>query len=270
MWSHILLRDRVPGLTSFVDSARESLAIALELVEKALVTADLLVTFIDDAVLHLVGFLEDLNEICDNVTLCEDVFQPPTCFVADNSLGEDFIINPIILHFSGNNNVILNQVEEARGLLLNIQRKAQNTDDTLRNVDWLFHLSSFFAILLVFLCVVVIVSLLLELPNRVRRWSYRCNYFFPLFVFLVIFAFTFAIAFVISATGLADFCYESPNERVVLILQELRQTLPNIADEILGYMLNGKWKSRGEDSSQASAAFTTHALLTVLFAICFA
>jgi hypothetical protein len=238
----------VPGLNDVVSSARESIAISLGLLDTAYVFAERSVDLANDIAIQSAEFVKDFNTgVCPKLQgqLCESLDNFETCRV-EEVFGGDFIFNAIIRHFSSNNTVVLDQTEQALGLIEDIQTSLQNSDDLLNNVDWLFNVSAFLSILLACLCLTVVVSLILqlrgrELPKRVRLWAYR--FFLGVFVFLVSFSFIFAIAFVITSTTMADVCVGDPDERLKSVLQVQLSTMRPFTRELAQYAIDRKYST---------------------------
>jgi hypothetical protein len=235
----LLTFSSVPGLNQVVDSARESIAIGNDLLDIARVFTERSVDLVMDTAIAFAEFIKDFNGICPKLQtkLCENLDRWETCRL-DEIFGENFIFGAIVRHFSSDKTVVLDQVEQARDLIADMQTFLKDSDDFLNNVDWLFHLSSFFSILLACLCAGVILSLFLELPTRVRQWSYR--FFLAVFVFLVSFSFIFSIAFVVTSTTMADACFGSPDDRLKEVLEEQLDSMRPFSAVIARYVIDSK------------------------------
>lgn len=200
-----------------VDSARESIALGWNLTDVGLDLATQAINTLLDVEKAQMDFTQKFNDSLE------------TCTIFNEVTGE----------FSSYDNTLLDEAEDAQDLLLGMQTELTRSDDFLNNIDWLFPVASFFAIILACLCIAVVVALFLDLPQRVRHWSYR--FFLGSFVFLVSFAFIFAIAFIITSTAMSDACVGNPNVRLKNILQQKYNDLPPFRKALALYVIDGTY-----------------------------
>lgn len=229
----------VPGLNRVISDLQGTLAIANDLLEEAKQFTGGLVNLTQDTGVGVATFVKDFNGICPKVQnqLCENLDNFETCKLED-IFGQDFVFKAIVELFARNNTRVLNQAERAQDFIVSTQEWVEQNVESLNNVDWLFSLSAFFSMLLACLCGCVLVALFVDLPPRVRLWSYR--FFLAVFVFLVTFSFVFAIAFVITATATADVCVDSPTFKLQNLLQEKLDSLGPFKAEIARYFIERK------------------------------
>lgn len=181
-----------------------------------------------------------INTTCPNLLedLCSDTEDLDTCS------SDGVFVQTITASYED----ALDAVQDVQKELENLNADIQTAFDSLDNVDWLFHLSSFFAILLAFHCTALLFALCFKVPSEGIAWVWirrlsRCL-FFPIFILLVLVAFSFAIAFIVASTGMADACAESPDEKVQYILINKQESMNIIAAEVAEYYLNGTRESR--------------------------
>jgi hypothetical protein len=62
----------------------------------------------------------------------------------------------------------------------------------------------------------------------------------PAFTILVIIAFVFSMAFVLGSMTVADLCYDSPDDKILIILNRFQEQLSPIVVEIASFYINGK------------------------------
>ena len=74
-------------------------------------------------------------------------------------------------------------------------------------------------------------------PTKSSRCSCRNVFVIPCFVLLVFLSWTFAIVFVIGSIGLADMCFNSPDENMKALLERMQSIFsPLIYKSILFYI----------------------------------
>lgn len=230
----------VPGLRVAVDSARASQATAVDTLEVAVRVSSQLVEFLERATSAVFELPGEINGLCPKMRdeLCKKLDQGENCTLDEILAYERLGFEWSLEQFTNKHTVILSQVEEVRDFVIRILGILLSSGDALKEATLLFRLLAVSSMLLVCLCFGVLISLNWKLPTRVRKWQYR--YFFPVFVLLVAFSFILVIAFIVSSTLSGDFCYGSPDDKLMLILQESVPSLHPLGSEIAQYVLSRK------------------------------
>lgn len=232
-------------MNTIVDNGRDSLTQGRGLADEAIeVTIDGEI-LLNDTAKELAILATEFNEACPNLRnqLCVDVRNISTC-ITDGIIDREYIYFRILQTVFNEYNSALRSIRGIRRDLESVDRRMLRVYNTLGQFDWLFHLSSFFAILLMCTCLALIGALCLKLPSegafwvQTKQWSRRL--FFPVFVLSVLFAFSFAIAFVITSIGMADVCLESPDDRIKRILIREQQKMNVLSAEIAQYFIDGR------------------------------
>lgn len=233
----------LPGLNLALDSARQALATAEDITDNAYQIASRLIASTEDMSTAFLDFLERFSGICPELqdSLCDNWDNWESCAL-EGVLGDevDMPLDWVFEHFSSNQTMALDQANEAQDLIVNIRNTLQTTDNTLGKVEGLFQMSSIFSILLMCLCGFIMASILCRSPRLTAQWQQRC--FFPLFMLLVLVAFSFSITFVVTSTVAADACFGSPDEKLLMVLENELSSMRPFTAEIALYVVSGKWQ----------------------------
>jgi hypothetical protein len=74
-----------------------------------------------------------------------------------------------------------------------------------------------------------------------RKW-----FLVPSFAILVAFSFFFSMLFIIGSMSVADLCVDSPDNRILTILERFQEQLSPIAVEIASFYINGTFGAAAE------------------------
>ncbi|KAL7576637.1 hypothetical protein ACA910_005574 [Epithemia clementina (nom. ined.)] len=109
-------------------------------------------------------------------------------------------------------------------------------------LEWAYWVSFAFTLALGVLCIFHIgMIVLMHLKASVGQFLdlIRRRVLFPVWIFFVLMASAFAIAFVIAAIGASDFCINSPDPKVTVILSKNQDRLDSLVYSLAKYYVNG-------------------------------
>jgi hypothetical protein len=219
-----------------VDSIHKSLAQGIVLIQTCVELINHLELSLNNVQDDGIALLDGINGICSRVRpICVDIDDSSTCDTT--GIFESNVFAPA-LDYLETDQALLVKVVEVRDEFLSIQHTAEVADENIDNWDWTIKLSKFFSILLALLCVWILVGLFFRLPHRGKRWQKR--YFFPVFVFLVVVSFVLAIAFIFVSIGVSDACVDSPDEKILAIMDHRLDQISPLLYEFVSVYLSRK------------------------------
>lgn len=177
----------------------------------------------DDLTIIYNGFLDlalFITSLCPAVEVCEKLTNSSTCNATGIQM-QEFLTD----HFTSKQAVFW-YIQSFYNDTLGIQRVANQIDDTLDNLEWFRSVSFFFQTLLALLCVWILLGLIVKMPfQRAQKRA-----FFLTFCIFVIISFAFCMAFIFGAITAADLCVDSPDDKLVAVLEHnLNRVSPIVA-----------------------------------------
>jgi hypothetical protein len=189
---------------------------------------------------ELDGFLADTNRICPTVRdpICTDLSDVSTCNF--EGIFDSTILQTLLEHFATSERSVAYDTElvKARNDLEDLLVVADNIDDTAKTFNWALWVAMVFSWVLASLCVWIMVGVACRMPailKCLQSWI-----LVPIFSLLVVCSFVFSIVFVIGSMALADLCVDSPDPRIMIILNRFRDTLSPILVEFASFYISRK------------------------------
>jgi hypothetical protein len=220
-----------------VDSLHKSLAEGIVLIKTCVELINHLELSLNNVQDDVIALLDGINGMCPRVRypICIDISDSSTCDTT--GIFESNVLAPAVYYFE-TGQALLDKVVEVRDEFLSMLHTAEVADENIDNWDWTIKLSKFFSILLALLCVWILVGLFFRLPDRGKRWQKR--YFFPVFVFLVVVSFVLAIAFIFVSIGVSDACVDSPDDKILAIMDHSLDQISPLLYEFVSVYLSRK------------------------------
>jgi hypothetical protein len=185
------------------------------------------------------GLLEDANHICPSVRdpLCTDLSNPSTCNF--EGVFDTDVLQITLEHFAGaERNVYYQEIFKARDDLEDLLLVAADLDDKAATFNWALYCAMVFSTLLAALCLLIMVGIACRV-SRVLSCLRHCV-LVPIFSLLVVLSFVFAIVFIVGSMALADLCMDSPDNRVLVILNRFQEDLSPMMVEFATFYISSK------------------------------
>jgi hypothetical protein len=229
---------RVNSLVKAVDAGIGTITMVKDLLQGGI---DLIDTILEEqtppsteieAVLNAVDSIcpEDLDPLCTNIT------DPITCNLDGVDVGE--VVLNFITFFATARSLVYEELFQSRADLVDMLVVADELEDFGETFNWALYCSMAFSIALDVLCAFVIIGAVFQLSRITKCLQHVI--LVPVFVLLVILAWVFSMVFVIGSIGLADMCIDSPDDRVLILLEKFRSRFSSsIIFEFIVFYING-------------------------------
>jgi hypothetical protein len=185
-----------------------------------------------DAVLNAV------NSICPEVRdpLCTNITDPITCNLDGDDVGE--VVLNFITFFATARSLVYEELFQCRADLVDMLVVADEMEDYGETFNWALYCSMAFSLALAVLCACVIIGAVFKLSRVIKCLEHVV--LVPVFVLLVILSWVFSMVFVIGSIGLADMCIDSPDDRVMILLEKFRSRFSSsMIFEFIVFYING-------------------------------
>jgi hypothetical protein len=116
---------------------------------------------------------------------------------------------------------------------------AETMDDKAKTFNWALWLAFVFSWVLSGLCLWIMVGVACRMPVILK--CLQSCILVPSFCLLVVCSFVFSGVFVIGSMALADLCVDSPDPRIMVILNRFRDTLSPILVEFAVFYISRKF-----------------------------
>jgi len=216
-------------------SLSESLANqAIRLIDQAVAQNERTGKAVDDLMI-------DLNGICPTLRpdgICSDVDDLDTCdFVG---LFESPEIEMTLRHFKdGDQSVYFQELVNAKQNLMEFLDMTADLRKKADSFSVVFNVAMIFSLALTVLCLLINVGLLCR-NSKLVLCLQHCLVV-PAFTVLVLISFFFAMTFVMGSMTVADLCYDSPDGKILILLNRFRTELSPIVVEIASFYINGMY-----------------------------
>jgi hypothetical protein len=238
----LLVSKGITSLVDTLDGGRDSIKLVGNLVRQAIVLVDSFLESTTESSDNTADFLQATNSFCPDVRerLCEDVFNATNC----NFTGIPFAleIEKVVDYFHGVKGLVFEDVVKFRADLVAMMEAADGMDEKARTFDWAFWVAASFALALAFLCLLMMIGVILAWVHKLPRvfYCFRTIVIVPSFIFLVLISWVFSMVFVIGSMALADTCIDSPDARIVNLVNNMRGDISSIIAEFLIFYISGK------------------------------
>ena len=184
-----------------------------------------------------IGFCPEIREsLCINITSAE-----PVCDFSGIPYGEE--VASLINFFDGTIDLVFGKLDDVRSDLLQLQEVMDDLSNNSKQFNWAFYVASGFSIALCVLTILIMVGVLLAWRRQLtpRYICVRSYLVVPLFIFLVILGWIFSMIFVVASLATSDLCVDSPDDKIVGMLQELKGDFDSVVYDFLVYYIKGTY-----------------------------
>lgn len=187
-----------------------------------------------------VANFNDINGMCPNVRteICEAIGEG--CDWTGIPLGD--ILEPIATIVYGAQAYVFDEVSNFRKDLVEMRDSMDQFLQSSANLEWAFWLSFAFSLALGVNVVVILWGIHVAHRGQGGRLFrfYRRHVVFPIFIFFVLLSFVFSVLFVLANVGTSDWCVDSPDSKVGLIIDGLlSKDESNAVLNLAKYYVNG-------------------------------
>jgi hypothetical protein len=183
-----------------------------------------------------------LNTICPEIReeICADINDSSTC---DWEGFEDIwdikvFFTSLQDHLEDTRDDLYEELVQSKSDLEGMIVATDNLVSTVETYNWAFQVARLCALVLAFLCLIIIYGVVLRI-SRARKWLQHWI-LVPIFVLLVVLCFAFSLAFIIGSTSLADLCVDSPNNRLLLLLDRFRESFSPLVYRFVVFYISSK------------------------------
>jgi hypothetical protein len=220
-----------------VDAGIGTITMVKDLLQEGI---DLIDTILEEQNLsstEMEAVLNAVNSICPEVRdpLCTNITDPATCNL-DGIFDGEAVLN-FITFFATARSLVYEELYQCRADLVDLLVVAGEMEDFGETFNWALYCSMAFSLALAVLCVCVIIGAVFQLSRITKCLQHVI--LVPVFVLLVILSWVFSIAFVIGSIGLADMCIDSPDDRVMILLEKFRSEFSSIIFDFIVFYING-------------------------------
>jgi len=228
----------VSSLTQSLDDGTAAISISQNLANRAIRLIDRVVLQNNETAKAVDELLVELNGICPLQRpngLCTNLSDVSTC-----SFGEVLdsnVLETVIRHFkSGDQSIYFQQLIDARRDLQNFLGLTDQLQDHADSFNWALYAALVFALALTVVCVLIIFGMTCR-SSRILK----CLQHFilaPIFTILVVLSFVFAMLFVMGSMSASDLCYNSPDERILVILNRFRDQISPLGVRVASFYIS--------------------------------
>jgi hypothetical protein len=230
----------VANLTSSLDSGTTAIEISQKLARRAIALIDQAVEQSKRTGEAVDSLMVDLNDICPAQRpqgICADINDVTTCDF--EGIFDSPVIESTLRNFKeAETSVYFQELINARQDLTDFLGLASDLKDKAESFNAAFYVAMIFSLALTVLCVLIIFGMICR-SSRIMLCLQHCIVM-PAFTILVIIAFVFSLAFVLGSMTVADLCYDSPDDKILIILNRFQEQLSPIVVEIASFYINGK------------------------------
>jgi hypothetical protein len=226
-------------LTQSLSDGRRAISIVQHLTQGGINLIDLIDEQNAATSIAVEGLLSDANRMCPNVRdpICTDLSNPSTCNF--EGVFDTDVLQITLEHFAGaERNVYYQEIVKARDDLEELLVVVEDLDDKAATFNWALYCAMVFSLLLAALCLLIMVGIACRV-SRVLSCLRHCV-LVPIFSVLVVLSSVFSIVFIIGSMALADLCVDSPDDRVLVILNRFREDLSPMMVEFATFYISSK------------------------------
>jgi hypothetical protein len=201
-----------------LDGIDRVLAVVKNLVSSGIELIDTVISNQRLAVLETEDVLGFVNGICPEIRdpICTNTTDPTSCNfdgIADNGQAIFDFLGIVV----NANSLVYEELLKSRDDLVDLLESSNNMGDISETFNWAFWCSMAFSLTLAIICLFFVFAAV----RPVSKWNRRIQNCFlvPIFGLMVVLSWVFYMVFVIGSVGLADLCYDSPDENFQAILQ---------------------------------------------------
>lgn len=230
----------VSSLTRSLSEGTHAIKLSENLAEEAIQLIDEVVALNQETEKAIHSLLIDINGICPSQRpngICTNLNNLSTCDFSGIS-NNDVVVNTIRNFQDPSNNVYFKQLPSARKDLEDYLSLARGMEKKAQSFSWALYSAMVFSLALMIICLFIIFAM--AFPESRVVCCLRSIILVPLFTLLVIASFLFSMAFIIGSMAVADLCYDSPDDNILVILDRYKAKLTPIVVDIASFYINGK------------------------------
>ena len=234
----LMIAKGVDGLWKTVNAGREGLVKGTVLAEHGAGIIDDLVNTYNDTIVAAKKL--DLRTFCPSArdAICE--LNNPLYVAGDSCFpNADEVWNVL----EKNQKEVAEQISTIKPDLVELDIILHDVNDQIKKFDWAFWVAGSAVLVLAIITAIQMVAMWFPLLSSDEARTRSCGRRFlqlmkhswfvvPLYIFVVVISWVFSTTFVIASMASADFCYDSPNPRMVvsvilcMLLEKMKKIFP--------------------------------------------
>lgn len=231
----------IASLTTSLESGTNAIAIVETLANRAINLIDETTEQNSRTATTVDELLLDLNDICPVQRpdgICLDIDDIETCDF--DGIFETPIIENTLRHFKeAESSIYFQELVKTRQNLVDFLGLTAELNDQAESFNTAFYMAMIFSLALTVLCVLIIFGMACH-SSQIIACLQNCIVM-PAFTILVLLSFVSAMTFVMGSLTVADLCYDSPDEKILILLNRFKEILSPIAVEVASFYINGKF-----------------------------
>ncbi|KAL3907086.1 MAG: hypothetical protein SGARI_003710 [Bacillariaceae sp.] len=235
-----MIAKGVNGLWSTVNAGREGLVQGTNLAEKGVDIVDDLIDTYNETIQAAKQL--NLRNICPSARdeLC--ALNNPLYAAGDKCFpNADEVWNVL----EDNQKEIAEAVGSIKPDLIELDLLLRDINDQVKRFDWAFWVAGTAVLILALITILQMIAMWLPRlsPQELDKQSFCGKFLYymkhswfvvPLYILVVVISWVFSTTFIIASMVSADFCYDSPNERMVFLIAYVSNCKSNVVLDALG------------------------------------
>lgn len=227
----------VDSLIQTLDGADTVINEATRLMKEGVILIDSVIYSQDQLVIDTKDAWDAINEMCPQVRepVCTNITDVASCNfqgIIENTEG----MTEFLSFIANTRSLVIDQLNDSRNDLIESIEFANSIGDISETFQWAFWCSLAFSLATAVLSLFFVFRAIWP-PTKSSRCSCRNIFVIPCFVLFVTLSWIFAIVFVIGSVGLADMCFNSPDENMKALLSRMQDFFsPLIYKSIIFYI----------------------------------
>jgi hypothetical protein len=242
----LMMGKGVSSLTETSDCGRNVIDYASNLIQQGIGLIDKFLDIKNQAETDMERLLTATNKFCPNIQIplsCKDILNGRDCDL--EGIPYESVVEEVIqeyVHGTSGLVVVFEEITNFRADLETMLDTATDMDKKAATFNWAFWCSAAYNLAVAVLSFAIMVGVLLAWYNELPRifYYFRAIFIVPLFITLVQFSWIFSMVFVIGSMALADTCVDSPDGKILNVLNSLRGDISSIITDFLVYYISGK------------------------------
>jgi hypothetical protein len=228
----------VDSLVTSLNDVIGTTEIVKKLVQGAIGLIDIILDNQVEVESTLKTLLTEVNSICPAVRdpLCTDISDASTCNF--DGVFEGDVLSDFVAFWADVKSVTYNELDKSRSDLEDLLIVIEDLNTTGDTFNWAFYCSMGFSLALAFLCLCFLLGACFRLSKVTK--CFQNIILVPIFILLVVLSWVFSMVFVIGSIGLADMCVDSPDSRMISLLQKHKSDFSPLIFHFIIFYISGK------------------------------
>jgi hypothetical protein len=228
----------VDSLVTSLNDVIDTTEIVKTLVQGGIRLIDIIIDNQVEVERNVEALLTELNSICPSVRdpLCTDISDVSTCNF--DGVFEGDAVSDFVAFWADAKSVSYDELEKSRSDLEELLTVIEDLNSTGKNFNWAFYCSMGFSLALAFLCLWVLLGAYFRLSKVTKCFQHFV--LVPIFILLVVLSWVFSMVFVVGSIGLADMCLDSPDSRMISLLQKHKSGFSPLIFGLIIFYISGK------------------------------